>query len=77
VGQFFDRREKDQRKTHRIPEEEARREAARASAVEQKREKSPILTPDLYAIFSLADDDRIKRNLPAHTVRSLLIHLQE
>jgi len=77
VALFFDRREKEQRKTHRITDEEARKEAGRAAPVEQTKEKSPILTPDLHAILSLAEEDRIKRDLPAHTLRSFLINMQE
>jgi hypothetical protein len=52
-------------------------ETARAAVVEQKRERSPILTPDLHALFSTVDADRIKRGLSAHTMRSFLVHLQE
>jgi len=45
--------------------------------VKQNKEKSPILTPNLHGSLSLADEDRIKRDLSFHTLRSFLIHRQE
>ena len=61
MAHFSDGREKEHKKAQRHTEEDARKESARAAVVEQKREKSPILTPDLHAILSIADADRTKR----------------
>jgi hypothetical protein len=77
MGHYTDDRAKEHRKYKRLEEEEARRETARAAAVEQKREQSPILTPDLQGILHVADADRTPRGLSAHTLSSFLIHLQE
>ena len=76
-GHYTDERAKEHMKAKRLEDEGARRETARAAAVEQKRERSPIFTPDMQAIFSIADVDRTMRGLSAHTLNSFLIHLQE
>jgi hypothetical protein len=45
MAHLSDGREKEQRKAKRQTEEDARREATRAAALELKREESPILNP--------------------------------
>ncbi len=50
-------------KAHLHTEEDARTELARAAVVEQKREKSPILTPDLHAKLSITDANHTKKGL--------------
>ena len=76
-GHYTDELAKEHNKAKRLEDEDAMRETTRAAAVEQKREKPPILTPDLHAILSIADADFTKRGLSAHTQNSFLIHLQE
>ena len=77
MGHYTDDRAKEIRKSKRLEDEEARRETARAAAVEQRREQSPILTPDLHAILNVADEDRKTRGLSAHTLSSFLTHMQQ
>ena len=77
MGHYTDEWAKKHRKAKRLEDEDARRETARAAAVEQRREQSPNLTPDLHAILNIADVDRTTRGLLAHTLSSFFIHLQE
>ena len=63
------------KKAQRFTEDITRREAARSSAVEDKRSKSPILGPDLYAMLGAADAARATVGLPAHTMESFLLYL--
>ncbi len=77
MAHFSDGREKEHRKVQRLTEENARGESAWAAAVEQKREKSPILTLDHHAILGIADAERPKRGISSHTLRSFLIHRQD
>ena len=74
---YTDERAKEHKKAKRLEDEDARRETARATVVEQKRERPPILTPDLQAILSIADAHRTMRGLSAHTLNNFLIYLQE
>jgi hypothetical protein len=77
MGHYTDARAKEHMKSKRLEDEDARRESSRAAAVEQKREQSPILTPDLHAILNVADADRTTKGLSAHTLSSFLTLLQE
>ncbi len=61
----------------RLTDEEARRESARAAAVVSRRALAPIITPDLQALLRSSDAERTARGLPAHTLNSFLLHLQE
>ena len=63
------------KKAQRLTEDNTRREAARAVAVEDKRAKSPILTADLYAMLGAADAARATVGIPAHTMESFLLYL--
>jgi len=68
------------KKAQRVSEDTTRREAARSSAVEDRRAKSPILGPrilgpDLYAMLGAADAARATVGLPAHTMESFLLYL--
>ncbi len=63
------------KKAQRVSKDTTRREAARSSAVEDKRAKSPILGPDLYAMLGAADAARATVGLPAHTMESFLLYL--
>ncbi len=65
------------RKAQRITEDITRREATRSSAVEERRSKSPILGPDLYAMLGDADAARATVGLPAHTMESFLLYLHK
>jgi hypothetical protein len=76
-GHYTDERAKVHRKAKRLEDEDARRETALAAEVEQKRERSHILTPDMQAILSIADADRTKRGLSAYTLNYSLVSLQE
>ncbi len=65
------------KKAHRVTEDITRREAARSSAVGDRRAKSPILGPDLYAMLGVADAARATVGLPAHTMESFLLYLHK
>ena len=65
------------KKAQRVTEDIIRREAARSSAVEDKRAKSPILGPDLYAMLGAADAAKATVGLPAHTMESFLLYLHK
>ena len=64
------------KKAQRVSEDNIRRDTARSSAVEDRRARSPILGPDLYAMLGAADAARATVGLPAHTMESFLLYLQ-
>ena len=66
---------KEIKKTHRLIDDEARREAARAAKVEEKHSKFPLPSPDLHAMLQVADAVMRVHDLPAHTMESFLQHL--
>jgi hypothetical protein len=66
----------DGKKAQKITEYEARKEAARKVAVEEKRTKSLIFSPDLHAMLLAADAVKRGHGIEAHTMKSLLLHLQ-
>ncbi len=63
------------KKAQRATEDITRREAARSNAVEDRRAKSPILGPDLYAMLGVADATKATVGLPVHTMESFLLYL--
>ncbi len=63
------------KKAQRVTEDSTRREAARSTAVDDRRAKSPILGPDLYAMLGAEDAARATVGLPAHTMESFLLYL--
>ncbi len=65
------------KKAQRVSEDITRREAARSCAVEDRRSRSPILGPDLYAMLGAADAARATAGLPAHTMESFLLYLHQ
>ncbi len=71
----FVRQYKEAKKTQRLTEEDARRETARATAVEAKRAMTPTSTPDLHAMLVGADAERRVHGLPAHAMESFLLHV--
>jgi hypothetical protein len=64
------------RKAQKFSQDEACREAARKAAVQDKRAKAPIFSPDLHAMLLVADADKRALGLPAHTMESFLLHMQ-
>ena len=65
------------KKAQRVTEDVTRREAARSSMVEEKRAKSPILGPDLYAMLGTADAAKGTLGLPPHLMESFLLYLHK
>ncbi len=65
-------------KTKRFTKEGSRRKIAPTSAVEEKRAKSPIFSPDLHVILVVADAIKRAQGLPAYTVEIFLryLHMQ-
>ena len=66
----------DGKKAQKITEDEARREAARKAAVEERRANSPIFFPDLHAMLLTTDAVGRGQGLEAHTMESFLLHMQ-
>jgi len=77
MGHYTDARAKEVRRSKRHDDEAARRETARADAMHQRREKSPIFPPDLYALLGAEDAARATMGLPAHTMESFLLYLHQ
>ena len=69
------RQYKEAKKTQRFTKEGSDIEVARTSAVEKKRAKSNIFSPDLHAMLVVADASRRAQSLPTHTVESFFHHL--
>jgi len=63
---------KDVRKAQRATEENIRREAARTTAVTERRAKSPVLSPDLRAMLLASNAARKVYGLPPHTLETFL-----
>jgi len=64
------------KKAQLLKEEDARREAARTTAVELKRAMTLFPTLDLHAMRAEADAVWRERGLPAHTMESFLHHMR-
>jgi len=63
---------KDVKRAQWATEEDTRREAARTTAVTERRAKSPVLSPDLDAMLLTSGAARKVHGLPPHTLETFL-----